>query len=139
MHVAAAPSRGKLSAPPGSLLVAVGASNTNGTPLCLVAMCTAHAVRIHACRHTKMLTRFSSFVCAEAVHTYNDIRSWQRDRTRVLITIEEEDKPAVQIYLQALPEACKEACALLTDYDAVFPKKRKVKRQLRTAGSQPTA
>ena len=71
----------------------------------------------------------------ESTYSYNDIRSWQQDRTRVLITIEEEDKPGVQLYLQALPEACNEACALLADYHAVFPKKRKAKRQLRTAGA----
>ena len=37
--------------------------------------------------------------------------------------------------MRYFPQVCRELCALLTDYSAVFPKKRKVKRTLRTAST----
>ena len=85
--------------------------------------------------HHAGVTVFDKRKVPSVVHTYNEVVGWQHDRTRVLISLEEEDGTAAQLYMQALPEVCRELCALLQDYNAVFPKKRKVKRTLRTAST----
>ena len=41
-----------------------------------------------------------------------------------------------RVALQAVPVACAEIKTLLADYDAVFPKRRRGKRELRTAKKQ---
>ena len=64
----------------------------------------------------------------------SDIARWQPERTSVVVTLQDTNWQATRrISLQAVPGACAEIAALLGDYDAVFPKRRKGKRELVTA------
>jgi hypothetical protein len=50
------------------------------------------------------------------------------------VTLQDANWQAIRrISLQAVPGACAEIAALFSDYDAVFPKRRKGKRELVTA------
>lgn len=63
-----------------------------------------------------------------------EIAAWKPERTSVVVTLQDANWTATQrISLQAVPSACAEIAALLADYDAVFPKRRKGKRELVTA------
>jgi hypothetical protein len=58
--------------------------------------------------HYAGVTVFDKRKVPSVVHTYNEVVGWQHDRTRVLISLEEEDGTAAQLYLQALPEVRRE-------------------------------
>ena len=58
--------------------------------------------------HHAGVTVFDKRKVPSVVHTYNEVVGWQHDRTRVLISLEEEDGTAAQLYLQALPEVRRE-------------------------------
>ena len=58
--------------------------------------------------HHGGLTVFDKKKVPSVVHTYNEVVGWQHERTRVLISLEEEDGSAAQLYLQALPEVRRE-------------------------------
>ena len=52
----------------------------------------------------------------------------------MVLTLQDTNwQPTRRISLQAVPDACAEMVALLGDYAAVFPKRRKGKRELVTA------
>lgn len=52
----------------------------------------------------------------------------------MVVTLQDANWQAIRrISLQAVPGACAEIAALFSDYDAVFPKRRKGKRELVTA------
>lgn len=59
-----------------------------------------------------------------------DIGEWKHERTHVLVSLPDSGR---SLSIQAVPMACAELVSLLADYSAVFPKRRKEKRQLRTA------
>ena len=63
-----------------------------------------------------------------------DIAEWKHERTQIVVTMQDDNWNANRrVALQAVPVACAEIKTLLADYDAVFPKRRKGKRELRTA------